>query len=102
MDPIAFLTAWYQAQCNGHWELSHGVTLESLDTPGWLVTIDLEGTALEDRSVPKIELETSPKDWLAWEVSQNRFRGQGDPSKLLAIVRIFQVLAQTDAAAGQD
>jgi hypothetical protein len=95
MDPMAFLTAWYEAQCDGHWELTHGVTMESLDTPGWLVTIDLEGTPLEDRAMLKIEMEVSREDWLVCEVNRKQFRGLGDPGKLPAIARIFQVLAET-------
>jgi hypothetical protein len=95
MPPVQFLQAWYQAQFNGHWEHSHGITIESLANPGWLVTIDLEGTPLENRAMPAVSREASKRDWLVCEVDRNQFRGQGDPEKLLEIIQIFQTWAAT-------
>jgi hypothetical protein len=97
MHPVEFLQTWYQSQTNGDWERSHGITLESLDNPGWLVTIDLEGTPLENRAMPVVELESSQRDWLLCEVKRNQFCGQGDPGKLVPIMQIFQTWAETAA-----
>jgi len=36
----------YRGQCDGDWEHSYGVKIETLDNPGWLVTIDLTDTTL--------------------------------------------------------
>ena len=47
MSTLARLEAWYLRQCNGDWEHLYGVTIETLDNPGWSVTIDLTGTKLE-------------------------------------------------------
>jgi|SRR5579862_5636588 len=90
MNAVDFLQAWYQAQSNGEWERARGVTIETLDTPGWMVTIDLAGTAIEGRSMAALQNERSPSDWLLCEVEQNQFRGQGDSQKLLVILEIFQ------------
>ena len=90
MNAVDFLQAWYQAQSNGEWERGRGVTIETLDTPGWMVTIDLAGTALDGRSMAVLQNERSPSDWLLCEVEQNQFRGQGDSQKLLVILEIFQ------------
>ncbi len=95
MHPVEFLQAWYQTQSNGHWEQSHGITIESLDNPGWLVTIDLDGTPLENQAMPTVALDVSKRDWLFCEVNRNRFRGEGDPGKLLPIIRIFQTWAES-------
>jgi len=94
MQPVEFLQSWYQARADGTWERTHGVTIESLDTPGWLVSIDLERTPLEDRAMPTIDRQISQRDWLCCEVGRNRFRGQGDPQKLLAILEIFKAWAE--------
>ena len=40
---------WYVVQCNGDWEHSSGITITSLDNPGWLVKIELVGTALDNK-----------------------------------------------------
>ena len=88
--PLAFLQAWYQKQCNGFWEHSYGVTIESLASPGWVVTVDLTETALDRETMKPMRRETSPKDWLICEVTLNQFCGQGDPHKLLEILSVFQ------------
>ena len=90
MNPVEFLQSWYQAQASGEWERAHGVTIETLDTPAWMVTIDLAGTALDRRPMAAIQDERSEVDWLLCEVEHNQFCGQGDSQKLLAILEIFQ------------
>ena len=90
MNPVEFLQSWFQAQANGEWERVRGVTIETLDTPGWMVTIDLAGTQLDGRMMTSIQKERSQSDWLVCEVEQNQFRGQGDSQKLVAILDIFQ------------
>jgi immunity protein 53 of polymorphic toxin system len=90
MNPVEFLQSWLQGQANGEWERVRGVTIETLDTPGWMVTIDLAGTQLDGRMMAAIQKEHSANDWLLCEVEQNQFRGQGDSQKLLAILEIFQ------------
>jgi immunity protein 53 of polymorphic toxin system len=90
MNAVEFLQSWYRAQANGEWERGRGVTIETLDTPGWMVTIDLAGTGLDGRGMAALQNERSPSDWLLCEVEGNLFRGQGDSQKLLIILEIFQ------------
>ena len=90
MNPVEFLQSWFQAQANGEWEHAHGATIETLDTPAWMVTIDLAGTALEGLSMRTVQDERSPNDWLQCEVDHNQFLGQGDSKKLIAILEVFQ------------
>lgn len=93
--PVSFLQNWLQRQCNGYWERGHGVTIESLAQPGWLVTIDLLETPLETASMEPVRRERSDKDWLICETSHGQFRGQGDAQKLVEILTIFQNWAKT-------
>jgi hypothetical protein len=95
--PLEFLQSWYLARANGEWERTRGVTIETLDNSGWMVTIDLIETPLQDRSMPPIRQDRSPGDWLVCRVERNQFLGQGDGRKLGAILEIFQNWA--DAAA---
>jgi hypothetical protein len=90
MHPVEFLQSWYQAQANGEWERARGVTIETLETPGWMVTVDLAGTVLDGRTMAAVQRERSAKDWLLCEVEEKQFRGQGDSQKLLTILEIFQ------------
>jgi hypothetical protein len=97
MGPVEFLQFWYRYQCNGEWEHARGITIETLDNPGWLVTIDLAGTPLEGRAMAAVRQERSPEDWLVCEIDHGQFRGQGDPRKLLVILEAFQNWAQQSA-----
>jgi hypothetical protein len=97
MDTIEFLQSWYRAQTNGEWEHARGVTIETLDNPGWRVTIDLVDTALGAVAMTPIRREKSPQDWLVCEVEHDQFRGNGDSRKLLAILQVFQNWAEEAA-----
>jgi len=90
MTPLEFVQAWYLSQCNGEWEHVRGVTIETLDNPGWLVTIDLFQTALEDRGMTPVREEREATDWLECRIENNQFRGAGDSRKLDAILAVFQ------------
>ena len=90
MSPVELLQAWFQGQTNGTWEHGHGVTIETLDAPGWMVTIDLVETPLEGHTMAEVRQERSTTDWIICEVAHGRFRGQGDAGKLVAILQVFQ------------
>lgn len=87
---LAFLQDWYRAQCNGEWEHVKGVTIETLETPGWMVTIDLEGTPLESMYMEPLCVERSPADWIECRVETQQFRATGDSTKLFAILLAFE------------
>ena|SRR5882762_9791465 len=98
MDAIEFLQSWYRAQTNGEWEHARGVTIETLDNPGWRVTIDLVGTPLQSVAMSTVRREKSPQDWLVCEVERDQFRGNGDARKLLVILQFFQSWAEEAVA----
>ena len=90
MAPLDFLQSWFLSQTNGEWEHVRGVTIETLDSAGWFVSIDLIDTQLQDRPMLPIRQEHSAQDWLVCRVEANQFRGQGDAKKLDAILEVFQ------------
>ncbi len=51
------LQNWYSSQCDGYWEHSYGIKIETLDNPGWACFIDLLGTNMESFSFEKIRIE---------------------------------------------
>src|SRR4030095_11402014 len=46
VNALAELERWYRARCNGDWEHSFGITICTLDNPGWSVSIQLTDTVL--------------------------------------------------------
>ena len=89
-DRLRFLEVWYEARCNGVWEHGNGITIESLSTAGWMVTIDLQDTPLEGQRMNEFSALRSDRDWIVCRVEHNQFRGEGDPRKLNAILQIFE------------
>jgi hypothetical protein len=46
---LMWLCEWFANQCDGDWEHEFGISLETLDNPGWSLRIDLPRTALSER-----------------------------------------------------
>lgn len=88
-EHIRFIQDWYKSQCDGFWEHSYGVTIDTLDNPGWKVKIDLYETDLEDFTFKKVEVERSENDWFHCKVTDNTFQGFGGPLNLEEILGIF-------------
>ena len=94
MNELNDLQDWYAAQCDGEWEHSHGVKIESCDNPGWWVKIDLKRTALEEVPFSAIQEgdshPTNPQgEWMRCYVQDHIFHGAGDPAKLQKVLHIF-------------
>jgi hypothetical protein len=51
MSSLRSLEDWYASRCDGDWERSFGITIETLDNPGWAVRIDLAETRLAGPAV---------------------------------------------------
>jgi hypothetical protein len=89
MNRFTQLQTWYASHCNTEWEHTYGVKIDTLDNPGWTVTIDLVGTELDNVPfTPKVE-QRSETDWLHCNVNDRAFKGAGDPDKLEIILGIF-------------
>lgn len=83
------LQDWYLRECDGDWEHSYGIEIETLDNPGWLVTIDLHETPWEQLVVDRTMVERSEMDWVQTEVVNGKFIGCGGPKNLEEILTIF-------------
>lgn len=89
MDTLNNLQEWYSSQCNGDWEHQYGVFIENLDNPGWMVTIDLADTELENEYFETIQMERTATDWIICRVEEQKFKGDGGSFNLGEILEIF-------------
>ena len=95
MNAIEKLQHWYLSQCNDNWEHSYGVTIDTLDNPGWRVSIDLTDTKLKSAAFTKVsygiedDSKTRDTEWLVCDKKQNQFIGHGGPMKLEEIISVF-------------
>ena len=94
MTVIEWLEEWYKKECNGDWEHSYGVKIETLDNPGWVIFINLEDTSLENLTLSKKTFDNGNEDWYTYSIKEYQFRAFGDPSKLEVLLKIFKEMAE--------
>ena len=80
MPGSARIDQWHKSNCNGDWEHSYGVTIETLDNPGWWVKIDLAETPQENLTA-KGKVGT-----LEWETDKYQLLGYCAPMELEALL----------------
>lgn len=94
MEAIKWLENWYQLHCDGDWEHSYGVKIETIDNPGWSVKIDIVDTPLENLHIEYSLTETSETDWYGYSVKDGTFNAAGDQTKLLFLITLFQRIVE--------
>lgn len=103
MGTLKELQDWYKSQCNDDWEHSYGVKIDTLDNPGWSVTIDIADTDFEGVTFRQVEYGVgangmaSGENWLTCKVENGKFVGYGGPHKLEEILTIFLNWAKTNS-----
>jgi len=100
LGALDWLSDWYAGQCNGAWEHAHGISLSSLDNPGWLLEVDLAGTELADEPESVVMERGDPPSskngnlgaeiWMRCEVKEKKFVGAGDAHRLVDILAEFR------------
>jgi hypothetical protein len=80
---------WYEAQCNGEWEHSHGVKIDTLDNPGWRVLIDLRDTRKQNSIQERIKIDRTDTNWVYYWVEKNQFQIACGPLNLSEAFDIF-------------
>lgn len=100
-DDITWLMGWYLAQCDGDWEHQYGVTIDTLDNPGWSLKVDLNGTSMEGSPFTPIYEGVSEEEqpvqgldgdvpWLVCRVEGSHFKGWGGPRDLGRLIAAFR------------
>ncbi len=103
MNSLQELQEWYLSQCNEDWEHTYGVSIGTLDNPGWSVEVeltdtDLEGAQFKTQSYGVGEnADPNGHDWLVCEVKDNKFIGHGGPRKLEEIIKVFLAWVKQNA-----
>ncbi len=95
MSILSELQEWYKSNCDGDWEHQYGIHIETLDNPGWSVTIDLEYTNLEGKQFGRIKNHHSEQSWIECWVEDEKYRSFGDPSRLEEIFGVFVTWAKS-------
>ena len=89
MNTLQELQQWYRSHCDGNWEHAYGVKIDTLDNPGWSVTIELTGTELVGRPFSDVQRLEHETDWIHCRVRDGKFEGHGGPFMLEEILKVF-------------
>ena len=87
---MEWLQTWYANQCDGDWEHSYGVAIDTLDNPGWSVQIDLTDTPLDGRSYSRQETHRTEHDWVVTWIANGQFHVACGPGNLVEAVSRFR------------
>ena len=100
MENLKFLQDWYTSQCDGDWEHTYGITITTLDNPGWSITIDLENTGFEENYINE-NVDLSKNDWYSITNTNKQLIASCDSNKLnFMLEKIRNVL--TKPTVGRD
>lgn len=89
MNELEGLQKWFKSNCNGDWEHSYGISIYTLDNPGWAVDVDLAETALELVAYLPTRVERTDQDWVWCKVENRKFMGRGGTGNLGELLLIF-------------
>lgn len=99
METLTWIQDWFKEQCDGYWEHSYSIKIETLDNPGWSITINLEGTSLENTEIEYQLFEKAEDDWYGFKSKNNLFEAVGDPNKLQILLEKFREIATNSVVA---
>jgi hypothetical protein len=95
MSALVQLQEWYLSQCNGDWEHTYGVSIGTLDNPGWTFEVELAESELDGKHFATVKhgetadsLEDN-QDWFVCELKNNKFVAAGGPEKLNDMIEVF-------------
>jgi hypothetical protein len=97
MNNFTWLEHWYHGLCDGTWERTHLIRIETLsDRSGWLLRVDLNDTPFDQ--TPNIaikQMAVSERDWMTCRIIDGCFEGIGGPLMLGPIVQVLRNWIET-------
>ena len=95
MNVLKWLEDWYSKKCNGDWEHTFGLQINTIDNPGWSISIDIKETSLEGLQIPYACFENSEDDWYCYKVENDKYDAFGDASKLEFLLLNFRKIVES-------
>ena len=87
---LYWLQKWYSTMCDGVWEHQNGISISTLDNPGWEVSIEIKKEIYGLFSTDTIAIENNRDDWFTCEVKDSVFIGRGGPKNLFTMLSLFR------------
>lgn len=100
LDILNWLQKWREKNCDGDWEHMFGVSIQTIQIPGWKIKIDLEETELADKNLASNSIQKTKYDWLEYKIARKNyqeFQGTCSPKNLREILEIFITWADANS-----
>lgn len=89
-SPLRRLQLWRLSQCNGDWEHTYGIRINTLDNPGWEVAVDVKDTDLYGVPFNVVDVQREEDDdWLYCKVEKGTFVAACGPLNLEEAIDAF-------------
>jgi hypothetical protein len=88
-EDFSAIEKWYADRCDGEWEHSWGVKIETLDNPGWRIRINLNKTPAQLRALPRQKIDRAETDWIYYWVDNATFHAACGPTNLSETFGLF-------------
>lgn len=95
-DNLQWIINWYNSQCDGDWEHSGGIHIDTLGNPGWNVTIRIEETELFDKKFQEVSINRTATDWYFCKVENGFFQAYCGTPNLIEVLQIFRDWAEEE------
>jgi Immunity protein 53 len=94
-SPVELLQQWYAAHCDGSWEHQYGIKIETIDNPGWGVTVDLIDTELQNAPLTPVEHQMEHRSvwWRCWR-DDRAFNAACGATCLQSVLAVFNEWAR--------
>jgi hypothetical protein len=94
-DVWTWLQAWYVKHCDGDWEHQNGISISTVDNPGWQVKIDLPDCSPASTTYQRRVTHRSEDDWCMTWIEEDSFHAACGPTNLGEALHDFRVWAAT-------
>lgn len=93
-DLLKWLEDWYQSNCDDDWEHGFGVTIESLDNPGWSLTADLGFDFDYPDNLDWNLIEFGEDCWVGYKIENYVFNCSTQGGTLALILFVFKMMIE--------
>ncbi len=91
---LFWLMHWFDSQCDGYWEDWYGAHFETTPDIGWVLSICIEETELEEVEFHEIHKQSTPADWYHCYIEDKKFIGKASPNNLFKLLQTFRLWAE--------
>lgn len=92
MNNLQWLQEWLLQNCNmDSSDHDYDISIETIDNPGWIISIQLQDTILENQVFEKVVIQREVEDdWLQCKVEYKVFKAGCGPRNLEEVISIFK------------